>query len=677
MLVGTSAFTETRDYFEKHKVYTKALRGTRPYYEFWDNEEHKCLNGVTIGNITIPGEYYFYLNFTRMLLLDPVTGKKRQGFPRFTDVDLEYFLIYKKANTPGNLKGIILLKPRRTGFSYKSAALATYEFNFNRDSVTCVGAYENKYSNVFIGGTNANLNFLTEHTCWSKPRNPDQLEKNYCKARHQIITEDGRKVWKGYQSEIWRLTFKDNASASIGKSASLFFFEECGQFPNIITSFELSEPTWKDGNVQTGIPILYGTGGDMGAGALAFSQMFYNPEEYGLLAFDNIWDDDTDGKKCGWFLPATRQRFGLLKDEKNNIILDDNKKPIKLVDDEGNSNIKAAELDIFNFRKYKKNARTSITEYPLKTTEGFLLTHGNNFPTILLKEQLSNIYTNPGKYIDVNWVGNLFTNPDTGKLEQRVDENLRPITRYPRTKDVNPEGGLIIYERPQVDGDGVVSPRRYIISIDPFDDDDVNIIDSLGSILVFDRLTARIVAEYTGRPRLATDLYEMFRKLIVFYNGVGFPEINKMGVVQYFENKKCMNLLAETPMQIRDKVEWKPGLNTSYGYKATLRTNNWGNDLIKSWLETPISTESEILNLHRLRSTGLLEELIKYHPDGNFDRISALRGCLILDSSMSQDYIDKTKAKVKSFTQHDYFKSLNMFSDKSYNETLQNLIRPL
>jgi hypothetical protein len=38
MLVGTRAFLETREFFEKNKCYTKALKGTRAYYDFWDSE---------------------------------------------------------------------------------------------------------------------------------------------------------------------------------------------------------------------------------------------------------------------------------------------------------------------------------------------------------------------------------------------------------------------------------------------------------------------------------------------------------------------------------------------------------------------------------------------------------------------------------------------------------------
>jgi hypothetical protein len=672
MLSNTRAFLETRIYFEKNGCYTKSLKGTRAYYDFWDEEKRKCLEGVTIGNIVIPGEYYFYLNFTRMRVTNPVTGRKIEGFPLFTDVDLEYFNIFKRAKDPLNRRGIILLKPRRTGFSYKNAGLATHEYNFYRDSVTCVGAYENKWSAPFIGAVMTNLNFLIEHTCWNKPRNPDQLNKDYCKAQHQITEPDGRKIWKGYMSEIWRLTFKDNPGASAGKSTSLFFFEEAGQFDNILESFALTEPTWMDGNQMVGTPIIYGTGGDMGKGAIAFAEMFYSPEKYRLLAFDNVWEDDKANQKTGWFLPASRQRFGYLEDEKGKTVLDSNGKPIKMVDDEGNSNEIAAKEDVLNYRKRKKFARTSITEYPLIPSEGFLITSGNTFPTILLKDRLGEITSNPGKYIESNWVGDLVVNSDTGEIEQRITPEKTPLRKYPLGKEEDIAGCIEIYEQPQKDSDGRIYPRRYIVSCDPYDDDQVVQSDSLGGILVFDRITRRIVAEYTGRRR-ASELYEIFRKLIIYYNayGMGFPEINKIGIVNYFENKNSLYMLAETPLSIRDKTEWKPGLNTSFGYKASKYTNDWGNELINDWLLEEIEIGSELKNVHRLRSTGLIEELIKYHPDGNFDRISTLRGVLILDTSLKKQVVKTEETRAKSFTESKWFEEMGVFDDiqdKSYTD---------
>jgi len=51
---------------------------------------------------------------------------------------------------------------------------------------------------------------------------------------------------------------------------------------------------------------------------------------------------------------------------------------------------------------------------------------------------------------------------------------------------------------PQKNREGKVFPNRYIIGHDPVDDD-VSQTMSLTSTFVFDLLTDRIVAEYTGR----------------------------------------------------------------------------------------------------------------------------------------------------------------------------------
>jgi hypothetical protein len=134
-------------------------------------------------------------------------------------------------------------------------------------------------------------------------------------------------------------------------------------------------------------------------------------------------------------------------------------------------------------------------------------------------------------------------------------------------------------------------------------------------------------------------------------------------------------MLAETPMQLRDKIEWKPNLNTSYGFKATERTNTWGRELIREWLLEPIEPNSEILNVNRLRSTGLIQELIKWNKDGNFDRVSALIAVLILDVTLNKQAIQAETRSTKNFLESDFFKERGFlkhnddpFADNSYNE---------
>ena len=62
-----------------------------------------------------------------------------------------------------------------------------------------------------------------------------------------------------------------------------------------------------------------------------------------------------------------------------------------------------------------------------------------------------------------------------------------------------------------------VFPERYIIGVDPVDDD-VSNTTSLVSVFVLDLLTDRIVAEYTGRQEYADDNFELIRRLCIFYN---------------------------------------------------------------------------------------------------------------------------------------------------------------
>ena len=49
----------------------------------------------------------------------------------------------------------------------------------------------------------------------------------------------------------------------------------------------------------------------------------------------------------------------------------------------------------------------------------------------------------------------------------------------------------------------------------------------------------------------------------------------------------------------------------------------YGEELIKMWLLEPYETDG-LLNLHRIRSVGLLKELIAYNNYGNFDRVMAM-----------------------------------------------------
>ena len=645
MLIGTKEFIETRKVFEEFGVYTRSIPGTFQYKEFWDNEVDKCMNGVQKGDLWIPGTYYFYLNYQQILGKDEITGRKKKIFPRLTDADLEYFKIVDRARK--EKKGVIMTKPRRTGFSYKNAALVNHEYNFYRDAKCVIAAYESKLSENTMNMCLEGLNFLDSNTVWYKPRNPDTRE--FVKARHQRVV-DSKPTWVGYNSDIRRLTFKDNPFSSIGLTSNIFLFEEAGLFQNILESYNISEPCWKDGEDMIGVPILFGTAGDMEKGSLQFSQMFYDPEKYNLLAFDNIWEEDKPNQKCGWFLPATRNRFGEFKDPKDGKI-----KP--LIDDEGNSNTELALESILKLRESKKGSpkayRDAITQYPLTPSEAFLVSGSNIFPGYLIQERLGELESDKSIY-DSYWNVEMLVD-NQGEVSSTITSK-HPIMQFPLTATDDKKGCIQIFEQPYKDRPewGI-----YIAGIDPYDDDESKT-DSLGSCIIMNTLTNRIVAEYTGRPDTAEEFYEMCRRLLIYYNAIANYENNKKGLFGYFRNKNATHFLCETPKILKDqqilKTTYENG-NNAVGTNATTEVNKYARGLLKTWmLAQAFNREDGITNSHTIPTVPMCKEAIYWNIDGNFDRISALGMLMILREDRARIVIETQEkdfnAKIDYFDSH-------------------------
>ena len=171
--------------------------------------------------------------------------------------------------------------------------------------------------------------------------------------------------------------------------------------------------------------------------------------------------------------------------------------------------------------------------------------------------------------------------------------------------------------------------------MDPFDSDNANTM-SLGSCFVMDLWSDKIVAEYTGRPMFADDLYELVRKICLFYNARCMYEQNLKGTFAYFSSRNCTHLLAETPEYLKEKqLVTSIGYgNKSRGIHATVPIIKYGFRLIRDWLMKPIiriekdaegnDVEVKIPNLHNIKNRALIKELIQWNTHGNFDRVMSL-----------------------------------------------------
>ena len=69
-------------------------------------------------------------------------------------------------------------------------------------------------------------------------------------------------------------------------------------------------PVMRQGAKTLGTMVAFGTGGTEGADFEGMEELFYNPDSYDCLSFENVWDAGGAGTKCGYFIPI-EENFAL------------------------------------------------------------------------------------------------------------------------------------------------------------------------------------------------------------------------------------------------------------------------------------------------------------------------------------------------------------------------------
>lgn len=625
--------------------YCQYPEGTSEYFKYWDEQMDRCKYGYTADDGDfISGYNYFYLNFCPIQRIIYTTINNPDGstkikktrdlqFPDFYDYDYYFFQAVEDAEGEG--KHLCALKSRRKGYSYKNAAMACRNYYLFAGSKTYIYASNKQYLTEDGILTKAwdYMDFIDKNTAWGKKRSVNtQMRK-----RAGFFTKDeyGNEIELGFKSEIIGVTLKDNPDVVRGKAGKLIIFEEAGSFSELGAAWQIARPSVEQDGMAFGTMIAFGTGGDEDSHFETLKDMFYNPDGYNCIGFDNIWDETPSDKKCGFFIPQyTNMDF---RDDAGNRIYMDN---------DGNTlRRKSVEYILAERRKVIENATNSVAvdryvaEHCITPQEACLEFGGNIFPKKELQEQLAKIRINKS-LSNMKQVGDLVWETD-GSLKWVIKKH-GDITHYPLKKDDDPTGSIVIWEHPMKDA----PIGLYILGVDPYDHDQSGT-NSLGSTFVYKRFQDFenyydiIVAEYTGRPSTAEEYYENLRKLAVYYNGRIMYENERKGLFPYFTAKHCDYLLADQPDIISDivgntKVQRKKGCHMNKQIKQ------WSEGLIKDWLNEEQAPGKK--NLHNILSEPLLEELISYNDTGNFDRVMALMQVMIYREQL---YNVKVKEKKK------------------------------
>lgn len=635
ILENSDYFRQTAKIWENTGQYTNLRPNRNPNSDFgkWIREEAKrSWNGYVDPStgMWITGDYYFMLNYCPM----HQTIKRKDGLdmrvvkpPKFWDGQFlvsHYFLQARK-----NGHHAAELASRGKGKTSLGAAMLAKRFILgetqdNKEGIQCLVTAADKTKligvNQILSVFKDDIDFCAKNTQFASRRLKSSTADLFWRMGYKLSGSD---VEHGSRNEVSGIISGVNQDKLNGSRGVLYLIEEAGIFKDLLNMYNLIRPSVEQGSSVFGEIVAYGTAGDSESDFTSFAEMIYSPDGYNMQPLDNVFDKEGQGKRSiTIFYPAYLNY--------DNSCMDEN----------GNSDVTKALLALL-YDRYKVKYGSSdvntitkrISQYPITPQEAIIRSKGNMFPVTELSNRLNEIDNNPSEFDDV-YVGELVTDGKTGGVTFNPTVDI-PIRDYPLKKGTDTKGALEIYEMPQKDSEGKVTQGRYILSLDPYYNDQADSV-SLGSILVLDLWTDRIVASYIGRPLLADDLYELLRKMCLFYNGKCLYENNAKGCFAYFSKHNCLYLLAETPEYLRDKQLIKvAGFgNTAYGVRATPPIINYGFTLIRDWLLKTVTriekdkdgneNEVNIPNLYTLRNRELLKELMLWNPNGNYDSIMSL-----------------------------------------------------
>ena len=348
---NTKMISKAASEFKKYARYNDLdpVRDAREWKEWWDREEYRRVNGITLPiathkgggnsdkdliNIWIPGTMYGHLNYgpinrtkdpdeknltvrdainndvqiavdtKNKLKLDNLLQGLQQNevadsiydFPDFWDGHYHYWIADNFASRIG--MDMIVFKARRKGFSYVGGWDAFNTYDLVPGSNTVLIAYDEKYltkKDKLFYMVKQYSDFINKHTDWAKERLTDTTKELISGYK----LKDGTK--EGFFSSVLALTCKDNPDVARGIKAKKFKWEESGSNPLLAATYEATSSAAETGGYVVGQHTFWATIGSDESDYQDFASFFYKPLSANCLPFDNLFDTGKKGTACGFF----------------------------------------------------------------------------------------------------------------------------------------------------------------------------------------------------------------------------------------------------------------------------------------------------------------------------------------------------------------------------------------
>jgi hypothetical protein len=621
----------------------------RNFLEYWKREKERMMYGFTIGNQFISGWLYWHTVYWKIAMYIENERAKRKvriiETPLLRDIEWDIAQDFTKCEENG--KFYDLVGARDFGKSIIAGSRAAWLYTLFDKSESLISA--GKYSYIKLVTDKIEDGLINIHPILRKQRVTSDWKKEIeagWKDKKTNQTSD-----KASRSSIKIRNFEDgnNTMAAIGTRPGFHLIDEQGALQNLIACVKDSDGAWWSGNSTrpSCLVMLAGTGGDMEVGVDA-AEIFYKPGSYNMLEFEDEWEGRG---KIGKFVDALNARMSF-------------KEPRSLAAYLGIESLELEAITILVANRERalkewwepeyKNAQKSgnqktilkfLAYWPLKPSDAFLVLTKNDFNVKAAQAQQQRIAAvgKTGTPVELFHDGEKICHKFTDKL---------PITEFP-LKTQNMDAPVVIWEFPVEENPPF---GLYTAGVDPYRQGMSEYSDSLGAVYIFKRIhdiTSEryqnlFVAAYVARPDSKDKWNETARLLIKYYNAYTLCENDEYSFIDYMVKKgDAARYLSPQPEWLRDIVP-NTTVRRDYGiHRSSIKIRAHLDGLLKSYLDDTIyidkddkgSVISETLGVTKVFDTMLLEEIIKFNADGNFDRIIAAELAIALADHLNPQFV--------------------------------------
>ena len=652
-------FLEARNTKIKTGHYTSYYFGSKAYRDFWNEEYKRCREGMTVNGYTIPGTYYYFLNYYQL----PQTEVKKLGtsrqdiFPEFYTAQYEFFHYFELCKVLK--KDCILFKSRGVGFSEINAAICNQIYNCFPNSVCMLTANAQNYIDKSLDKVWGGMTFANDNTDGGFFKLRQVLDKQMAKKASYYKMVNGQKVEDGWMSLIEAIV-ADNDRKIRGDRVDLLIYEEAGSNPVLRQSYIKGNALVEIGGNRFGIRVVGGTGGDI-AGLEGLENMFFNPNAYNALPFYNNYTEDGEWVLTAYFIPANIAFYA-----------------DGYVDKRGVCSIKkATEYYMSERAKLESSAKALIdykAEYCLYPSEAFAIEGKNNFNKVKLVEQISAIKFKKRNVpkIERGYFKFNYNNPNhkresiTGvqfipKPDGPIYILQHPLWEISTGNDIEPDESNEEY-KDRKELEGAVSFNKmsnlYVAGIDGIDlgqqDTSDQTRDPSKHCTVIKRRihgmkNPMYVAYYLDRPQRVEEAYEQSLALMYYYNARANLEASKVGILGWAKREKWMTYFMRRPRICSGDPSKRKTSTAPYGTTTSVAMIEHGLQLVADYIED---------YWENMWFIDMLNQLLKYSDEnkGKFDIVAAMQMCEIADEEISEVIPVAVKDTKKQFQDIGYYK---------------------